>query len=173
MPPIGWLLMVAVNVNPMFRCNRFEPGDANFHRHHDTPYYDAAREQISRYTVLLYLTGGSARPALDLGGLAALDTIDALTCVIFDQRYEHEGAPYQDGRKVFLRTELVFTEPGVRHDPAIAELFSKACTGNDGSGCLQLSFALGEGRGVPQNAAEAARFRRRACDLGIEVACTK
>jgi hypothetical protein len=115
------------HVNPVFRCNRFEPGDAKFHRHLDTPYFDAARQQISRYTVLLYLTGGEASPALDIKGRAALDEIEALTCVIFDQAYEHEGAPYRDGRKVFLRTELVFTEPDVRHDPAIAELFSKAC----------------------------------------------
>jgi hypothetical protein len=115
------------HVNPVFRCNRFEPGDASFHRHHDTPYFDAARQHVSRYTVLLYLTGGSASPALDLTGRAALDTIEALTCVIFDQRYEHEGAPYQGGRKVFLRTELVFTAPGLEHDPAIAERFSKAC----------------------------------------------
>jgi hypothetical protein len=115
------------HVNPVFRCNRFEPGDAKFYRHHDTPYYDAARKQVSRYTVLLYLTGGSAKPALDLAGRAALDTIEALSCVIFDQKYEHEGAPYQGGRKVFLRTELVFTDPEVEHDPAIAARFNQAC----------------------------------------------
>jgi hypothetical protein len=125
MPPS--LLGGFSHVNPVFRCNRFEPGDAKFHRHHDTPYYDAARQQVSRYTVLIYLTGGSASPALDITGRAALDTIEALTCVIFEQRYEHEGAPYRDGRKVFLRTELVFTDPEVTHDPEIAALFSKAC----------------------------------------------
>ncbi len=115
------------HVNPVFRCNRFEPGDAKFYRHHDTPYFDAARHQISRYTVLLYLTGGAASPALDLTGKAALEEIEALTCVIFDQRYEHEGQPYSGGRKVFLRTELVFTDAELEHDPAIAERFSKAC----------------------------------------------
>ncbi|WP_405796357.1 hypothetical protein [Streptomyces sp. NBC_01506] len=129
------------HVNPVFRCNRFEPDDTNFHRHRDTPYYDAGRGHISRYTVLLYLTGGSAEPALDLTPVASLTEIDAFTCVIFDQRYEHEGAPYADGRKVFLRTELVFAEPepeaglggeagdaaGISHDPAIGELFSRAC----------------------------------------------
>ncbi|MFC5747507.1 hypothetical protein [Actinomadura rugatobispora] len=115
------------HVNPVFRCNRFEPGDANFHRHRDTPYYDAARRHVSRYTVLLYLTGGSAEPALDLAGGAALADIGPFTCVIFDQRYEHEGAPYRDGRKVFLRTELIFTDPEVSHDPEIGALFSKAC----------------------------------------------
>ena len=118
------------HVNPVFRCNRFEPGDPKFHSHYDTPYYDAARHHISRYTVLLYLTGGAGAPgtpALELGGKAALSEIAAFTCVIFDQRYEHEGAPYADGRKVFLRTELVFTDPEVQHDPAIAERFSKAC----------------------------------------------
>ncbi|WP_329518703.1 hypothetical protein [Spirillospora sp. NBC_01491] len=115
------------HVNPVFRCNRFEPDDANFHRHLDTPYYDAARGHVSRYTVLLYLTGGSAAPVLDLAGGAALEEIGPFTCVIFDQRYEHEGAPYRDGRKVFLRTELIFTDPDVTHDPEIGALFSKAC----------------------------------------------
>ncbi|MGI5204930.1 hypothetical protein ACQEU6_25555 [Spirillospora sp. CA-108201] len=115
------------HVNPVFRCNRFEPGDANFHRHRDTPYYDASRRHVSRHTVLLYLTGGSAEPALALEGGAAIETIEPFTCVIFDQRHEHEGAPYRDGRKVFLRTELVFTDPEVAHDPEIGALFSKAC----------------------------------------------
>ncbi|HET9383247.1 MAG TPA: hypothetical protein VFP69_20785 [Streptomyces sp.] len=120
------------HVNPVFRCNRFEPGDARFHHHRDTPYYDAARGHISRYTVLLYLTGGSGgpdAPALDLTGGTALTGIDAFTCVVFDQRYEHEGAPYRDGRKVFLRSELIFEtgESGTAHDPDIGALFSKAC----------------------------------------------
>lgn len=115
------------HVNPVFRCNRFEPGDTNFHRHLDTPYYDAARQHVSRYTVLLYLTGGSGAPSLDLSGGAALTTIEPFTCVIFDQRYEHEGAPYRDGRKVFLRTELIFTDAEVTHDSEIAAQFSKAC----------------------------------------------
>ncbi|MFG1997860.1 hypothetical protein ACGFNU_01780 [Spirillospora sp. NPDC048911] len=117
------------HVNPVFRCNRFEPGDANFHRHRDTPYYDRARRLVSRYTVLLYVTGGSAAPApvLDLSDGASLTEIGPFTCVIFDQRYEHEGAPYHDGRKVFLRTELVFTDPDVTHDPEIGAMFSKAC----------------------------------------------
>ncbi|WP_433516572.1 hypothetical protein ACQP2T_13970 [Nonomuraea sp. CA-143628] len=115
------------HVNPVFRCNRFEPGDANFHRHRDTPYFDAVRRHISRYTVLLYLTGGTGSPALDLVGGAALSEIGDFTCVIFDQRYEHEGAPYRDGRKVFLRTELIFTADEVTEAPEIGELFSKAC----------------------------------------------
>ena len=115
------------HVNPVFRANRFEPGDALFHRHRDTPYYDAARQQVSRYTVLLYLTGGSGEPAFDLAAGPALADIEPFTCVIFDQRYEHEGSPYRDGRKVFLRTELIFTDPGLTHDPEIGALFSKAC----------------------------------------------
>lgn len=117
------------HVNPVFRCNRFEPGDANFHHHLDTPYYDRARHHVSRYTVLLYLTGGTGEPALDLSGGPALTGIEEFTCVVFDQRYEHEGAPYRDGRKVFLRTELIYeqAESEVAHDPGIGALFSKAC----------------------------------------------
>lgn len=115
------------HVNPVFRCNRFEPGDSNFHRHLDTPYYDAGRGHVSRYTLLVYLTGGSGDPVLDLGEGGTLTDIDAFTCVLFDQRHEHEGAPYLAGRKVFLRTELIYTGTETSHDPGIGALFSKAC----------------------------------------------
>jgi hypothetical protein len=115
------------HVNPVFRCNRFEPGDASFHRHRDTPYFDAARDHVSKYTVLIYLTGGSAEPALDVVGEAQLAAIPAYTCVVLDQALEHEGAPFVDGRKVFLRTELVFVDRTISHDPAIAAQFTKAC----------------------------------------------
>jgi hypothetical protein len=50
-----------------------------------------------------------------------------MTCVVFDQRLEHEGAPYRDGRKIFLRTELIFEEQATTQDPRIGALFSKAC----------------------------------------------
>ena len=56
-----------------------------------------------------------------------MHTIGPYTCVVFDQRYEHAGAPYTDGRKVFLRTELVVEVSTVEHDPEIAALFSRAC----------------------------------------------
>lgn len=114
------------HVNPVFRCNRFEPGDAPFHRHLDTPYHDAARGQISQYTLLIYLTGGTGDPALEIEGLR-IDAIDAMQAFVFHQAYAHAGAPFADARKVFLRSELVFGGVDVAHDPRIAALFSKAC----------------------------------------------
>lgn len=114
------------HVNPVFRCNRFEPNDAKFGRHHDTPYYDSARGHVSRYTLILYVTGGQGDPALRVGEDVALERIEPLTCVVFDQAYPHEGKPYADGRKVFLRTELVFEAGDVQHEPSIAEAFAKA-----------------------------------------------
>jgi hypothetical protein len=115
------------HVNPIFRCNRFEPADEKFHGHFDTPYFDAARNHVSRYTLILYLTGGRGAPALSFDDGVALDEFAELDCVVFDQRYGHEGTPYADGRKVFLRTELIFEDASIEHQPAIAELFSKAC----------------------------------------------
>ena len=114
------------HVNPVFRCNRFEPGDEPFQPHLDTPYHDAARDQISQFTLLIYLTGGSASPALQIENLA-IDTIEAMQCFVFHQAYEHAGAAYADTRKVFLRSELIFEGVEVASDPRIAALFSKAC----------------------------------------------
>ena len=47
--------------------------------------------------------------------------------MLFDQDLAHEGAPYDDGVKLFLRTELIFESPRMRHEPAIAKLFAQAC----------------------------------------------
>lgn len=132
------------HVNPVFRCNRFAPGDAKFHRHVDTPYYDAARKHVSRYTMLIYLTGGTGRstgrtgsdpaqPVLQIGEDIVLDEIEAMTCVVFRQDQPHEGAAFVEGRKVFLRTELIFEfgrageDHSIAHDPGIAQTFAKAC----------------------------------------------
>jgi hypothetical protein len=114
------------HVNPVFRLNRFEPGDEPFHSHVDTPYFDAARNQTSRYTLLLYLSGGRSSPAFQIDKKVKLDEIEPYTAVLFDQALEHEGAPFKDSRKVFLRTELIFEDDSVNHDPAIAEVFAKA-----------------------------------------------
>jgi hypothetical protein len=115
------------HINPVFRCNRFAPGDAKFRRHVDTPYYDAARKHVSRYTMLIYLTGGRAEPALQIGDDIRLDEIEAMTCVVFRQDQPHEGSAFVQGRKVFLRTELIFEDPSLTHEPRIAQTFAKAC----------------------------------------------
>lgn len=129
--PKRWLKRFS-HVNPVFRCNRFVPGDSKFRRHVDTPYYDAGRKHVSRYTMLIYLTGGrtSAGPVLQIGDDIALDEIEEMTCVVFRQDQPHEGAAFVDGRKVFLRTELIFefgANQSVAHDPGIAQTFAKAC----------------------------------------------
>ncbi|KAK3369841.1 hypothetical protein B0H63DRAFT_485633 [Podospora didyma] len=114
-------------VNYVFRCNRFQPGDANFAAHRDTPYYDGARSQVSKYTLLIYLTSGSNKGGALQVDDARLTDMEEFTCVIFDQKYEHEGRPFVDTDKVFLRTELVFRDYGLAKNPEIASLFSEAC----------------------------------------------
>lgn len=114
------------HVNPVFRCNRFEPGDEKFHQHFDTPYFDASRKHVSRYTLLVYLTEGVGSPTLQVEGTDVLTTVAPFTCVVLDQKYAHEGRPFDAGRKVFLRTELIFEEPELAHDPAIGEAFARA-----------------------------------------------
>jgi hypothetical protein len=54
-------------VNSVFRCNRFAPGARKFNMHMDTPYYDESRGQISKFTLLIYITGGRGDPALQIG----------------------------------------------------------------------------------------------------------
>lgn len=114
------------HVNPVLRLNRFEPGDPPFSRHLDTPYYDPSLGHVSRYTLLLYLTQGSATGALELDG-TSFDTLDTFQCVIFHQSLPHAGRPFDDDAKVFLRTELIFTERDLQHDERLTRLFTRAC----------------------------------------------
>lgn len=114
-----------VHVNPVFRANRFQPHDAPFAPHHDSPYRDVAQGHVSRYTMLIYVTGGEGAPALKVKE-QAFNEIKPMTCVIFDQRDEHEGAPYLKGAKVFLRTELIFKAEGLIEEPSLGRLFSIA-----------------------------------------------
>lgn len=121
-------------VNYVFRCNRFAPGDAKFQMHLDTPYYDSARHHISKYTILIYLSGGSGDSILKVlgdsktkrSGTVNVNRVESLECIIFDQQYEHEGQPFNDGNKIFLRSELVFEDHNIKHEPEISKLFSSA-----------------------------------------------
>lgn len=114
--------------NYVFRCNSFAPGDTKFATHRDTPYYDAARSQVSKYTLLIYLTSGRNAEGLLSVQNTTFREIEEFTCVIFDQQYEHEGRAFADTEKVFLRTELVFNDPDLSQGHhQIASLFSEAC----------------------------------------------
>ena len=113
-------------VNYVFRCNKFAPGDGKFAKHYDTPYYDRSRSHVSKYTLLVYLSKGRGEPALNVSDVN-LNDIEEMTCVIFNQRYEHEGMPFIDTEKIFLRTELIFKDEDVRFSDAPTSLFSTAC----------------------------------------------
>ena len=116
-----------VHVNPVFRCNRFEPGDARFAAHVDSPYYDRARHHVSKQTLLIYLSGGRGQALLRFGEGLVIDAIEPMSVFVFEQGLEHEGGPFDAGNKVFLRTELVFEDRKLEHEPGIAERFAKAC----------------------------------------------
>ncbi|RSL43162.1 hypothetical protein CEP54_015194 [Fusarium duplospermum] len=113
-------------VNYVFRCNRFNTDDSHFQSHLDTPYYDSSRSQISKYTMLINLTTGHNDPALRIEDVL-FHEVQEFTCTIFDQKYEHEGWPFSDGQKVFIRTELVFRDGQLEHKNEIAGLFAEAC----------------------------------------------
>ena len=56
-----------------------------------------------------------------------INEIPAFTGIIFDQRYEHEGWPYSEGDKIFLRSELIYQIKDLDQDERVAEIFNKAC----------------------------------------------
>ncbi|VUC31597.1 unnamed protein product [Clonostachys rosea] len=113
-------------VNYIFRYNRFASGDSKFESHLDTPYYDAARSHVSKYTLLIYITGGHNNPLLRINDVS-FNEVEEMTCIIFNQSYEHEGRPFVNGSKIFLRTELIFRDTNLQHDPTIGRIFSEAC----------------------------------------------
>ncbi|KAI9318838.1 hypothetical protein DFJ73DRAFT_635472 [Zopfochytrium polystomum] len=131
-------------VNDVFRLNKFEPTDRRFRLHRDTPYYDGVRGLVSKYTMLIYLSAGETpsgsltiydgsdlRAGEEMGESdskkCVVENIASAQCIIFDQRYPHEGDPFDSGAKIFLRTELIYWLPrSVKHVPRIGSLFSSA-----------------------------------------------
>ena len=81
---------------------------------------------MSKYTLLIYLTVGRNEPALRVSDVD-LNKIKEITCVIFDQSYKHEGNPFIEGDKIFIRSKLVFKDKKLDHNSQIVSLFSEAC----------------------------------------------
>ncbi|KAK1756532.1 hypothetical protein QBC47DRAFT_343414 [Echria macrotheca] len=119
-------------VNPVFRVNKFSPSDAAFSAHRDTPYFDAARSHVSRYTLLIYLSAGTNPDGVlqidNSDSDVMIDRVGEFECIVMDQRHSHTGRPFTNGTKLFLRTELVFHDTSVsRENYEAASLFSTAC----------------------------------------------
>lgn len=115
-------------VNHVFRYNKFACQDGKFKSHYDTPYYDSEARQYSKYTLLIYLTGGKGNPAFKIGESWILETIPEFTCIIFDQGFIHEGQCFMDNDKIFIRSELIFTcYKNFENDPLIGKIFNMAC----------------------------------------------
>jgi hypothetical protein len=115
-----------ISTNSVFRLNHFTPSDKKFSAHYDTPYSDINRSTFSKYTVLIYLTGGKNDSVLKIGN-HEIKEIQPNTMIMFDQKYEHEGYPYADNDKVFIRTELLYYMPDYQFNSQIARLFNIAC----------------------------------------------
>lgn len=137
------LLTNFVKVNNVFRYNKFDPGEHKFESHMDTPYYDKMNKHYSKYTMILYLTSGTNTDS----GIVKFKNIhdetydktrvvreiyndeNEMTAIIFDQKYEHEGNPYIDTTKIFIRTELIYsyTDDVMSYDSYAAKMFNIAC----------------------------------------------
>jgi len=116
-------------VNHVFRYNRFVANDKKFEKHHDTPYYDASKKWFSKYTLLIYLTSNDDKnhTILDFENEVQIKDIRPLTCVLFNQKYEHTGYSFLNSDKIFIRTELIFHDKRCGYHPEVAKIFNSAC----------------------------------------------
>ncbi len=113
--------------NNIFRLNKFGPSDKKFISHYDTPYIDRDNDQYSIYTIIIYLTGSNNENHIALTIDDKPIMIKANDCIIFNQKYEHEGYPFPDTDKIFLRSELIYHKKDLIHDSQIAKLFNISC----------------------------------------------
>jgi len=116
-------------VNYVFRYNKFSPNDTKFKLHMDTPYFDKNNKHISKYTMILYLTSGNnENGVLNFDDIKITNICDS-ECIIFDQSLQHEGNPYVDGDKIFIRTELIYKydDTDYEYDPEAAKIFNIGC----------------------------------------------
>lgn len=123
------------HVNTVFRLNKFKPDDDKFNYHYDTPYYDGKNNMYSKYTMVIYLTNGTSKSEdksilqiKEGNKITRIMNTDIGTCIIFNQKYEHQGNPMVDNDKIFIRTELIFkSETKLSENKELGKYFSSAC----------------------------------------------
>ena len=124
-----WKMKGFKRINDIFRLNKFKPSDNKFQTHLDTPYYDKNNNEVSLYTILLYISGGKSsneNPILKIEN-HEIHSIESMTGFIFHQKYEHEGNTFDTNTKLFIRSELIFSCPKFYENPIIGDTFAKAC----------------------------------------------
>ncbi len=114
-------------VNNVFRYNHFAPSDHKFVSHYDTPYINAKKRLISKYTLIIYLTGENEPDNYPLTINNKECSIKELDVYLFSQKMEHEGKSYVSRDKIFLRTELVYYDDNLVENYEIAQLFNRSC----------------------------------------------
>ena len=78
--------------NTVFRYNRFDVGDDDFKSHYDTPYVDRKENELSKYTIIIYLTRcHNDRGLLNFDGISIKDIYPGDT-YIFEQQLLHSGS---------------------------------------------------------------------------------
>lgn len=115
-----------IQVNEIFRLNKFRKDDEKFYSHYDTPYLDASKKMCSKYTILIYISDGKGKDILKIGDMS-INEMNIGDCIIFDQKYEHEGNPYDEGDKIFIRSELIYMDANMDYDKEIAKIFNIGC----------------------------------------------
>ncbi len=114
-------------VNHVFRFNVFSPLDNKFISHYDTPYVNPRKQLISKYTLIIYLTGETSELNHPLTVKNKPYKINELDAFIFGQNSEHEGKPFTSNDKIFLRTELIYHDYQTIYNEKTAELFNRSC----------------------------------------------
>lgn len=115
------------HVNDVFRYNQFVPSDHKFVSHFDTPYVNTKKRLISKYTLIIYLTGEIDPTNYPLTIKNIKYRINELDAIIFSQKSEHEGKPFMTNNKIFIRTELIYHDDETIFCNKTAELFNKSC----------------------------------------------
>lgn len=93
---------------------------------------DYQNKHVSKYTIIIYLTNGRHKDHILKIDDYCLKEInyERFNChqvVIFDQKYEHEGNPYETGDKIFIRSELIYYKPYMNCNEDVAKLFNMSC----------------------------------------------
>ena len=98
--------VVAVGLNEMFRCYRYEKGQ-RFKRHIDGRFKKDSKTE-SRITFMVYLNEGYE------GGETTFDEVNIIprtgTALCFIHEQKHESVPLVSGIKYVLRSDIMYTK---------------------------------------------------------------
>jgi hypothetical protein len=115
------------SINQIFKFNSFSSTDKNIEKYYNIPFIDSSNNLYSKYTILIYLTGGKNNN----DGILKIDDyvineMEENTFIIFNQKYNYIENPFLQNNKIVIRSELLYKLKNTEFQELVSSYFNNS-----------------------------------------------